>query len=89
MAGVKFVAIMLFFLQAYPLAMKIINLIRWELSTWALWQPTFSLYDHYYASGSGGFCLTQLHFKLVYYSIQIIRYMFRSYDHVQAEIHTT
>jgi hypothetical protein len=35
-----------------------------------------------------GFRLTQLYFIVVYYFIQIIRYMFRSYDHLQVEIYT-
>jgi flavoprotein len=36
-----------------------------------------------------GFRLTQLCFNSFYYFIQIIRYMFRSYDHLQAEIYTS
>jgi hypothetical protein len=34
------------------------------------------------------YLLTQLYFNIIYYFIQIIQYVFRSYDHLQAEIYT-
>jgi hypothetical protein len=43
---------------------------------------------HTYTFRFRGFRLTQLVSILVYYFIQIIRYMFRSYDHLQVEIYT-
>jgi hypothetical protein len=47
-----------------------------------------SQYVHNCATGYDCFRLTQLYFNTLffYHFIQIIRYMFRSYDHLQTEI---